>query len=124
MKPDSNPLPPGCTPADAIDGPIRLFRLSATKMPAASDCLSAYENGTFKDADPCRRRSLSSYTDRLDAERLRRRVRHFDNHYVCEGLIPAGAGVHLATPGNHEKSHWSWWPLKGTLRHSFFNVYT
>jgi hypothetical protein len=121
---DPDLLPSGCPPADAIDGPILLFRLAATKKLAASDCLTPYEAGTFLKSDPCRRRSLSSFKDRLDAERLRRRVPHFNAHHVCEGVVPAGAGVHLATPSQHEKSHWSWWPSKSIVRHRFFIVAT
>jgi hypothetical protein len=115
-------LPSGCPPAGATDGPILLFRLAATKKIAASDCLTPYEAGTFLTADPCRRRSLSSFKDRVDAERLRRRVPHFNAHHVCEGVVPAGAGVHVATPSQHEKSYWSWWPSKGIVRHKFFVV--
>lgn len=120
--PDRDPLPPGCPPADANDGPVHLFRMSKTKKPAPSDFRTAHESGTYLGSDPCRRRSLSSYTDRRDAESLRRRVRHFNDHQICEGTVPSGAGLHVATPTANEKSHCSWWPPQGIARHSFFSL--
>ncbi len=121
-NPGQYPLPQGCPPTEAIDGPIHLFRMSEAKKPAASDCLTAYEQGRYINHDPCRRRSLSGYTDRNDAERLRRTVRHFNDHQICEGTVPAGAGLHLSTPSVGGKSHWSWWPSQGIVRHRFFSV--
>jgi hypothetical protein len=115
-------LPPGCPPADAFDGPIQLYRLSADKKPAASDCLTPHDRGAYLTSDPCLRRSLSSYKDRVDAERVRARVTHFKDHHVCKGVVPAGEGVHLATPSTSEKSHHSWWPRKGADRHQHFKA--
>jgi len=119
---DSEALPAGCPPADAFDGPIQLYRLSADKKPAATDCLTPYERGAYPTSDPCLRRSLSSYKDRVDAERVRARVSHFKDHHICEGIVPAGEGVHLATPSTNEKSHHSWWPRKGADRHQHFKA--
>ena len=117
-----DPLPPGCPPPDATDGPKRLFRLAAGLEPAASDFRTAYERGAYRDENPCQRRSLSCYSDVADADALRRRVRHFKTHHICEGVVPAGEGLHLATPSRNEKSHCSWWPSPGIVREQFFKV--
>ena len=119
---EAQPLPPGCPPIQACDGPITLFRMSATARPSADDCLTAYEAKKFVSFDGCRRRSLSSYLNKEDAERLRRRVPHFSEHQICKGVVPSGAGVHMSTPSAEGKSHWSWWPQKGVSRHTYFTV--
>ena len=115
-------MPPNCPPPAAADDPMTLFRLSSTGKPSASDCLTAEESNSFLNADPCRRKSVSSYSDRLGAEQVRRRVPHFVNHHICRGVVPSGMGVHLSTPSKHEKSHWSWWPKRGIRRQRFFSV--
>lgn len=111
-----------CPPADAFRGPIHLFRLIQTEAPQATDFLTAEERDVYKDKPPCIRRSLSSYQSRLDASRLRSRVPHFRNHYICCGVVPADAGWHLSTPSRHQKSHHSWWPEDGIRRESYFRL--
>lgn len=116
------PLPHGCPPPTATDGPKHLFRVVAGLKPAASDFRTAYEQGVFLDGDPCQRLSLSCFTDRTDAAKLMRKVPHFRGYHICEGVIPAGEGLHLATPSRNGESHCSWWPRYGIIREQFFKV--
>jgi hypothetical protein len=115
-------MSPGCPPASAVDGPMQLFRLCASPVSTAADWQTADEKNTFRNMDPCLRKSLSSYSDRLGVDHVRRRVKHFNNHNICMGIVPPGAGVHMATPSKYEKSHCSWWPSRKIQRHSFFSV--
>lgn len=113
---------PLCPPEQAVDGPMRLFRVAANNPLTASDFLTYEEEGRRPNADICLRRALSSYPDRAGADRLRRRVPHFRKHHICDGMVPVGAGKFLHTPSGQERDHWSWWPAPGIARHSFFQV--
>jgi hypothetical protein len=109
-----------CPPLSAKREPIALYRLITLNKPSADDFMTAHERGVYIDFDPCIRCSLSSYRDMADAEKLRKRVPHFRKHAICYGTVPTEAGAHLATPSRNEKSHHSWWPALGIMRHSYF----
>src|SRR3954453_265600 len=121
IGPKRPPTTPKCPPADAVDGPMKLFRLAASEVPTAADCLTAEECNTFLNKAPCQRKSLSGYSDWKGADQVRRRVKHFNSHHICSGIVPAGGGGHQATPTKHGKADMSWGAAPNSAGHLYFS---
>lgn len=111
-----------CPPSDCSYGPKILYRLVLADPPSARDFLTYEESGQRREGDPCLRRALSTHATAAEADRIRKNVNYFSRHMIAEGDVPATAGPMKRTGAS--SGHWSWWPLVGIVRQSYFVVIT
>lgn len=115
-------LPRGCPPSDAITGPKLLFRLTVKPEINPSDFRTTKEEGKFLSADPCQRCSISTLASEDAAKQHRKLIPNLRGRRIAKGVVPSEAGWLKHTPSKASYEHWSWWPAKGALRHSYFEI--
>jgi len=115
-------LPVGCPPTNAIVGPKLLFRLVEKEDFGENDFKTTREQGKFTDGNPCQRCSISTQSTEVGARKMRRLVPHLADRKIAYGVVPIEGGALLHTPSSRYKDHWSWWPKKDVVRHSYFEL--
>lgn len=112
--------PDDCPPSSAHKGPKELFRLVVNTPPAQDDFLTCLEQKKNESADPCLRCSISTYSSKEHAERLKKDIPFFKRHMIAGGIVPIHGGVMKRTTSR--SGHWSWWPANGYQRHATFAI--
>lgn len=112
--------PDNCPPLGASSGPKELYRLVENNPPQSADFLTPSELNKHPNADGCLRCSLSTYSSRRHADRLRSDVPFFRAHLVSAGTVDVSGGMMKRT--GTSSGHWSWWPADGYVRHITFKV--
>lgn len=111
-------LPADCPPADALDADMLVYYVAKVNPCHADDFRSHAERGSRKDADPCNRCGLSVWRDETDARWIAMKFPRLGQLIARGQLEPA----HGKLKKTYDRSHHTWWPVDGLLRHSVFSV--
>ena len=114
-----------CPPADAEPAKGWVFRGSKNNPPIAADMRTHHETGRLVDADPCRRKALSVFRSRLEAEHQARLFRGWKRKYIVQAELASAHGKTRPTPTRDRPSHTSWWPsasLDAAARVALFSL--
>jgi len=114
-------VPSNCPPAVTEVGPKTLYRLVRSNPITADDFRTTYEEGKHHEGDACLRCAISTHSTREGAAHLRASVTYFRDHLISMGSVPESAG-RLKQTGR--APHYSWWPVRGIARHSYFRIVT
>lgn len=98
-----------CPPSDAIEAHGEVFRCCKRESPIDSDLETHEERGLALNADPCRRKAISVFTTREDAEHQGRTFIRWKKVFVMSAKLAREHGVMKVTPGQ-QPTHTSWWP--------------
>ena len=113
--------PANCPPADAVEGPLTVFRAVKDFPNDHDEFKSASETGKHKNACPCQRLGISVQETLRDALHHREAYPYRGN--IIVGVIGREHGNAKATPTKKQSGHWTWWPSEGLDRTSIFTLH-
>lgn len=106
-------FPNNCPPQEAEDAAGFVYRLISDSYPDAEDFKSWREQNMDKElptgVTECQASGLSIYRDKVDADKLIRKVPRFKKSRTALGLLTPDLGKILNTPSRSSLSHHTWW---------------